>query len=119
MSKTDVFYRVCLKEALERRMKINSNYSIHAFAYRMNVDADYLAKLMDGEILLSVDIAQEMVRFLKLTGEVRALFLFSAVEEQRKFALKMIDPTLTDSESGGYLMASGSSHVCENKIRYH
>jgi transcriptional regulator with XRE-family HTH domain len=91
-------YRIVLENEYRRRAEQNSRYSRNAFARFLGIDSTYLSKLSKGKILLSLDIADQITKRLKLDSKTRADFLLSAAEEQRCHALYLIDPTLTDCE---------------------
>jgi transcriptional regulator with XRE-family HTH domain len=98
MADLEAFYRVHLKQELRNRKARNSRYSIRAFAKSLSVDNGYLSKLLSGKALLSLDLADQISRKLRLPGELRRDFLLSAADEQRCHALYLIEPTLTDCD---------------------
>ncbi len=98
MADLGAFYRVHLAETFQARKKHNPRYSLRGYAKSMGVDPGYLSKLLNGKILLSLDLADKLTLKLKLNKEKRAQFLISAAEEQQCHALYLIDPSLTDCE---------------------
>lgn len=99
MADLESFYRLYLKQELARRVAKNKRYSLRGFAQFLGVDNSFLSKLMSGKNLLSLDLADQFSRKLKLDSEMRTEFLLSAAEEQRCHALYLIDPKLTDCDS--------------------
>lgn len=98
MADTEPFYRIYLKEELQRRKAKNSRYSLRAFAKILSIDNGQLSKIISGKILLSVDLADSISKKLKLIGDDRKNFLTSAAEEQKCHLLYLIDPALTDCD---------------------
>ena len=66
------------------------------YARSLGVDGSYFSKLLSGKILLSLDLADNLAKKLKLSKEERTEFLLSAAEEQKCHALYLIDPALTE-----------------------
>lgn len=99
MADDSAFYRNYLKEELQRRKSKNSRYSLRAFAKSLAIDNGQLSKIISGKALLSVDLADNISKKLKLTGDDRIRFLVSAAEEQKCQLLYLVDPTLTDCDS--------------------
>lgn len=95
MADLDARYRSILSEQFELRAKRNPRFSKNAFAKALGLDRTYYSKLSSGKILLSLDLADQVTKKLKLSPKVRAEFLMSAAEEQRCHALYLIDPALT------------------------
>lgn len=91
-------YRLILSEEYKKRAKRNPRYTQSAFARSLGVDRTYLSKLTAGNILLSLDIADQITLALRLSPELRKVFLLSAAEEQRCHALYLTDPSLTECE---------------------
>ncbi len=99
MADFEAFYRVYLKEELRLRKSKNRRYSLRAFAKSLKIDNGQLSKIIAGKALLSVDLADQVAKALKLTGTDRVEFLTSAAEEQKCHLLYLVDPSLTDCDS--------------------
>ncbi|MFS4460461.1 helix-turn-helix domain-containing protein [Bdellovibrio sp. HCB2-146] len=67
MADDSAFYRTYLKEELQRRKERNSRYSLRAFAKTLSIDNGQLSKIISGKALLSVDLADNISKKLKLT----------------------------------------------------
>ena len=98
MADSDAFYRIYLNDELKRRKAKNGRYSLRAFANSLKIDNGQLSKIMSGKALLSVDLADQLTKMLKLGDSDRVDFLKSAAEEQRCHLLFLVDPTLTDCD---------------------
>ena len=98
MADLEAFYRQKLRTELEARKAKNPRYSIRAFALFLDLDNGFLSKLLSGKSMLSIDLADELTKKLKLSAEERAEFILSAIEEQKCHALYLLDPDLTDCE---------------------
>jgi transcriptional regulator with XRE-family HTH domain len=99
MADLEAHYRIYLRQELERRKSKNARYSLRAFAKSLKIDNGQLSKIIAGKALLSVDLADQLAKKLKLTGDERKEFLVSAAEEQKCLLLYLVDPSLTDCDS--------------------
>jgi transcriptional regulator with XRE-family HTH domain len=98
MADAEAFYRKVLQEEFARRKVKNKRYSLRAFAGSLRMDNGQLSKILSGKALLSVDLADQIAKRLKLEDETRVEFLTSAAEEQKCRLLYLVDPSLTDCE---------------------
>ncbi len=91
-------YRVLLQDEYEKRAEVNSRFSQNSFANYLDVTPSYYSKLMNGKILLSLEVGDKITKKLNLNDEQRKKFLLSIADEQRCHALYLIDPSLTNCE---------------------
>lgn len=98
MADLNATYRIRIQNEYKARAAKNSRYSQSAYAKFLGLDTTYLSKLLNGKILLSLDLAEQITKKLKLTPTERKEFLFSVAEEQKCHALYLIDASLTDCD---------------------
>lgn len=98
MADLEAFYRLRLKSELQARVQKNRRYSVRSFARGLNVDNGQLSKVLRGQALLSIDLADKFAKKLKLNVEERKKFILSAAEEQQCHALYLVDPALTECD---------------------
>jgi transcriptional regulator with XRE-family HTH domain len=91
-------YRILMSNEFKRRCAKNSRYSQSAFAKSLGLDTTYMSKLLKGKILLSLDLAEQITKKLRLSQEEKRDFLLSVAEEQKCHALYLIDPSLTECD---------------------
>lgn len=98
MADLDADYRKILKDTFDEKKSRNKSYSLRSFARLLGIDNGFLSKLMRGQVLLSLDTADQITQKLKMSHEQRRLFIQSAAEEQQCHALYLLDPSLTDCD---------------------
>jgi len=98
MANMNAVYRQVLEKVFVAKTSRNSKYSLRAFARFLDCDPSYLSKLNSGKLILSVDLADQFSKKLKLSEKERRAFILSAAEEQKCHALYLLDPSLTDCD---------------------
>lgn len=98
MADLEAHYRIVIQKEYDVRASKNKGYSKNAFAKFLGLTPSYLSKLLQGKILMSLEIADQAAKKLGLEASARRKFLFSVAEEQRCHALYLIDPHLTDCD---------------------
>ena len=99
MADLTAHYRTLLASEYRKRARKNAAYSNAAFAKALGMDRTYWAKLSGGKILLSLDLADQITKKLKLDSPGRAEFLKSVAEEHRCHSLHQIDPSLSECDA--------------------
>lgn len=98
MANLKAFYRIQLQKEYEQRLSKNSRYSQNAFAKFLEITPSYYSKLMSGKILLSLDLAEQISKKLKLSSAMAKEFCISVADEQKCHALFLIDPSYTNCD---------------------
>ncbi|OGT06965.1 MAG: hypothetical protein A2103_01355 [Gammaproteobacteria bacterium GWF2_41_13] len=92
------FYILALKEELQARIKRNPRYSLRAFAMALNIDASYLSRCFSFKQVMSLEIAEGVIKKLQMNSSQRELFLHSIAAQQTCTSLHKHDKHLTACE---------------------
>lgn len=78
------FYILKLAEHLANKQKVNSRYSLRAFARDLSMDSSTLSQIIRGKRSLPISAADRVAALLNLTGQERENFMQS-LEKKRVF----------------------------------
>lgn len=102
MEYNEPFFRVYLREELSKRVKANPQYSLRAFAKKLEIDPGALSRIISGKQIIALKNARHLIERLALSDEEKALFIQSALEEKTRYEASkfgyQIQLNLTPSE---------------------
>lgn len=76
-----LYYKAILKQELQKRYRINPNYSLRSFAKFLEVDPAILSRILSNKRALSFKVANRIIDKLKLSEKEKKLFLESVAED--------------------------------------
>lgn len=76
------YYRVCLSNMLEDRIRINPQYSLRRFARALQVDHANLSAILSGRRNLSIKTASKIMQRLTLSHLEKSKFIDSVIRER-------------------------------------
>jgi uncharacterized protein (TIGR02147 family) len=104
------YYRIRLRQELERRQAKNASYSLRAFAKSLAIDAAVLSRAINGKRVFSYGIAERAAVGLALPEKERLLFLGSIAQEKTRRALAAASASAPGTE------APREIHYLENDL---
>lgn len=102
-------HRVFLRQELDRRIALNSRYSLRAFAKFLGLDPGYLSNVMSGKRYLSIASTQKIVAALQL-NDTEAQLIFKSAAERVDAKTKGNTPTPKELDSDTYAVISDMLH---------
>jgi uncharacterized protein (TIGR02147 family) len=86
------FYLNCLKMELVVRSERNSHYSLRAYAKACGFSPGVMSQFLSGKRIPSFQMAEKIIKALKLSHEEQECFLSSLAKKHQKRGLKRISP---------------------------
>jgi len=77
-------YRHALQHALNRRISVNSRYSMRAFARDLNISPSFLSQVLGGKRGLTASKAKNIFAILEFSENEKKLFMLEVQMEQKR-----------------------------------
>jgi len=84
-------YRDILSSILEERQRVNSNYSLRAFAKSLDVDSGRLSRVLNGKQGLSVKVARDISQSIGFSQELSEMFCLMVKADDSRSKKKRLE----------------------------
>ena len=118
MKTTLPFYAQVLRRELLVRQKKNPNYSLRAFAKKLEISSGGLSRILNNKFVPSFRLAQLFINELRISDSENELFMISLMESHlRCLSQKMMNSDQNHSQAIVYILARDSFDFLNDKFK--